>query len=106
MVYTLPPMMMMDDLRSSSPSSSISSTSNNAATEVDSTNGTYFEDLKENITQDYQLIDAMDLNSQGGQNNWNWTTIVSQDDQQWTKTHSSNFPMSKLTFYYLTLWFK
>ena len=82
MVYTLPPMMMMDDLRSSSPSSSISSTSNNAAPEVDSTNGTYYEDLKENMTQDYQLIDAMDLNGQAGQNNWNWTTVVTQEDQQ------------------------
>ena len=80
-MYTLPPMMLMDDLRSSSPSSSISSTSNNQTPEVHSTNKGYYGDLKENLTQEYQLIDAMDLNEQG-QQNWNWTTVVSHEEQQ------------------------
>ena len=80
-MYTLPPMMLMDDLRSSSPSSSISSTSNNQTPEVHSTNEAYYEDLKENLTQEYHLIDAMDLNEQG-QQNWNWTTVVSHAEQQ------------------------
>ena len=71
MMFTLPP---MDDFRSASPSSSVSSTST-SNNQVDSTNGTFYDDIKENLTQEFHLIEDI------GQANWNWTTVAIQDDQ-------------------------
>ena len=49
--------------------------------QVDSTNATFYDEMKENLTHQFHLIGDLDIHGQG-QANWNWTTVVPVDQQQ------------------------